>query len=151
MRKSRSVAGNVLPSVRRLPARPLQAGKSCHNAAEHVTANMVLSLMTIVASFTLAALLYSILAFQPNTHPLIYVTASLLLAMGIWHIQTFWRTLMLRKHFKKNSDRREREIESGIASTDKLLEQPDFENMVPASVTDRTTKHLSETNPRELL
>jgi hypothetical protein len=36
----------------------------------------------------------------------------------------------------------------GAATTDKLLEQPDFENMVPASVIDHTTKHLAETKVR---
>jgi len=108
----------------------------------HVTANMVLSSMTIVACFTLAILLYTFVAFRENTHPLIYVTAGLLLAMGAWHVQTLWRSILLRKHFKRARSPREesKEIEESTASN--LLEQADFENMVPASVTERTTRQL---------
>jgi len=114
---------------------------------EHVKVNTVFSSMTIVTCFTLAILLYAMLGFRENTHPLIYVTAGLLLAMGIWHTQTLWRSLLLRKHFRKNKVRQDNALESKVA-TDKLLEQPDFDNIVPASVTDRTTKHLSDSKIR---
>ncbi len=114
---------------------------------QHVTANTVLSSMTIVASFTLAILLWSMLGFRENTHPLIYVTAGLLFAMGCWHIQTLWRTLLLRKHLKKSKPPQETTLTGGVV-TDKLLEQPDFENIVPASMTDHTTSHLSEKKHR---
>ncbi len=119
--------------------------KSGQTPEDHVKANTVLSIMTIVVSFTLSILLWWMLSFRDDAHPLIYVTAGLLIAMGCWHIQTLWRTLLLKKHLKNNKRHSNVEIESEMASTDKLLEQPDFENMVPASVTDHTTKHLSET------
>lgn len=116
---------------------------------ENIKVNTVISLMTVIVSFTLAILLYAILGFRDNTHPLIYVTAGLLIGMGAWHIQTFIRTRSLKKQWK----RRGANIEDGPAAanqsiTGKLLDQPDFENMVPPSVTDRTTKHLSETKPK---
>jgi hypothetical protein len=111
---------------------------------QHVKVNTVVSVMTIVTCFTLAILLYVFLGFRESTHPLIYLTAGLLLAMGAWHIQTFIRGLQLRKHFRKHQLAQETALEGGTA-TDRLLNRPDFENMVPASVTDRTTKHLSET------
>lgn len=111
---------------------------------EHVTANTVLSAMTIVTSFTLAILIWVMLAFKGNTHPLIYVTAGLLFAMGVWHVQTLWRTLLLRKYLKKNKRPADLEIDGHDALAGKRLESPDFEDMVPPSVTDRTTKHLSE-------
>lgn len=114
---------------------------------QHMTANTVLSSMTIVASFTLSILLWVILGFRSNTHPLIYVTAGLLFAMGCWHIQTLWRTLLLRKHLKKSRPPQEAPLTSNPIP-DKLLEQADFENMVPASVTDHTTKNLSEIKSR---
>ena len=119
--------------------------KSNHTPEEHVTANIVLTSMTIVVCFTLATLLFAMLGPLENTHPLIYATAGLMIAMGCWHIQTLWRNLMLRKHFKKNKRPQETIFEGGVTATGKLLDQADFENMVPASVTDRTTKHLSET------
>lgn len=117
--------------------------KSPRPPEEHIKANTVLSAMTIIASFTLAILLYSILGFRPTTHPLIYVTAGLLIAMGIWHIQTLWRTLLLKKHLKENKRPSTAEL-GGAEITGKLLAEPDFENTVPASVTDRTTRHLAE-------
>lgn len=129
--------GVFLPDL----SKPLKTG---HTPQEHVTANIVLTSMTIVVSFTLTILLWVILGFRGNTHPLIYVTAGLLFAMGIWHIQTLLRMLMLRKHFKRSQRAQDREISGGTVIMDKLLEQPDFENIVPASVTDRTTKHLEE-------
>lgn len=132
--------GTFLPDL----SKPL---KSPLPPEEHINANIVLSSMTIVASFTLAILLWSMLAFHENTHPLIYVTAGLLFAMGIWHIQTLWRILLLRKHFKKNKPPKEATL--GVsAATGKLLEQADFENAAPASITDHTTKHLAEPRKR---
>jgi hypothetical protein len=114
---------------------------------QHVKVNSVVSVMTIVTCFTLAILLYVFLGFRESTHPLIYLTSGLLLAMGVWHIQTLIRGLMLRKHFKKQKQSQDVIIDKPV-TTDKLLEQPDFENMVPASVTDHTTRHLSETKPK---
>lgn len=106
----------------------------------HFKANIVLTVMTIVTCITLAILLWSMLAFRPDTHPLIYVTAGLMMAMSIWHVQTLWRTLLLRKHFKRTTIKRE--LKPGAAqSTDKLLDPADLENIVPASVTERTTRH----------
>ena len=115
---------------------------------EHVKVNMVLSAMTVVAAFTLSALLYTQLAFRPDTHWLIYMTAALLLAMGIWHLQVVWRTLQLRKHFKKPVGNTAQELADGrAAKTGKLLDDADFQDMVPASVTDRTTSHLTPAEP----
>ena len=108
---------------------------------DHVKANTVLSLMTIITSFTLAILLFGT---RPGTHPLIYVTAGLLIGMGCWHIQTFWRTLLLKKHLNRAKPPQEMALGGGNAE-DKMLETPNFENMVSASVTDNTTRHLSET------
>ncbi|MEQ1923724.1 MAG: hypothetical protein ABL952_14555 [Pyrinomonadaceae bacterium] len=112
---------------------------------ENIKVNTVLSMMTVIVSFTLAILLYIFLGFRENTHPMIYATAGLLIAMGGWHIQTFIRTRRLKRQWKRRVGQIENEQTAvGSAPTDKQLEMPDFENIVPASVTDRTTKHLSE-------
>ncbi len=113
---------------------------------EHVKVNLVFSAMTMVACFTLAILLYLILAFREDTHWLIYATAGLLTAMGFWHTQTLWRSILLRRHFKKSG--RASAIEPESSKTGKLLNEADFENIVPPSVTDHTTKHLSEKKVR---
>ena len=59
--------------------------------------------LTIIASFTLAILLYAILGFRENTHWLIYATAGLLIAIGGWHIQTFIRTRQLRRQWQRRA------------------------------------------------
>ena len=115
---------------------------------EHLKANTVLNALTIVVSFTLSILL---LAIVPYKHPLIYVTAGLLIAIGAWHIQTFIRTQKLKEQWKRRAPLSE--IEAGVpeterafksASTARLLDQADFGNTVPASVTEHTTRHLAE-------
>ena len=117
---------------------------------ENIKVNTVLSMMTVIVCFTLAILLYIFLGFRDSTHPLIYATAGLLLAMGGWHIQTFIRTRMLKKQWKAMKPKTENESSTAFESisTDKLLEQANFENVVPPSVTDHTTKHLAE--PKKL-
>ncbi len=117
---------------------------------QHLKVNTVLSVMTVVVSFTLAILLYVFLGFRPDTHPLIYATAGLLLAMGGWHIQTFIRTRRLKKQWEQRTPGKEREISSVVepVSTSKLLDQPDFRNDVPVSVTENTTRHLDAKVPR---
>jgi len=111
--------------------------------------------MTIVTSFTLALLLYLVLGFQPGTHPLIYVTAGLLLAMGGWHIQTLIRIQMLKRHWKRRTPKSEIEASlqqtverAKVAATGRLLEDANFEKTVPASVTENTTRHLAPTPRR---
>ena len=117
----------------------------------HLEANKVLSALTILASFTLSILLYAILGFRSNTHPLIYATAGVLLAIGGWHIQTLIRTQQLKKQWKRRAPLTEVQAPSPeaqpafrSASTAKLLDEADFENVVPASVTENTTRHLAE-------
>ena len=118
---------------------------------EHLKANTVLSVMTIVASFTLSFLLFLVLGFKSFTHPLIYVTAGILLAIGGWHIQTLIRTLMLKKQWKRRAPLSEiqaapPETQMAFKSTPtaKLLGQAELADATPASVTEHTTRHLAK-------
>ena len=114
---------------------------------EHLKANTVLSVMTIIASFTLSFLLFLVLGFRSFTHPLIYVTAGILLAIGGWHIQTLIRTLMLKKQWKRRVPLSEIQPAAlKTAPTAKLLDQADFADAIPVSVTEHTTRHLGETS-----
>lgn len=115
---------------------------------EHLKANTVLNSLTIIVSFTLSILLFG---FRPGTHPLIYVTAGLLIAIGAWHIQTLIRTQKLKKQWKRRAPLTE--IQAALpetqpafesASTARLLDQADFGDTLPASVTENTTRHLAE-------
>ncbi len=121
-----------------------------HSPEEHIKVNSVLSLMTVIVSFTLAILLYALMGFRPNTHPLVYATAGLLLAMGGWHIQTFIRIRKLKNQWKRRNPDPEKETGPAFEKvlTAKLLDKPDFSNVVPASVTEITTKHLDAKLPR---
>jgi hypothetical protein len=116
---------------------------------EHLKANTVLSVMTIVTSFTLSFLLFLVLGFRSFTHPLIYATAGILLAIGGWHIQTLIRTLMLKKQWNRRVPLTEnqaappdRSMAIKSTPTGKLLDQADFTDAIPTSVTEHTTKHL---------
>ncbi len=115
---------------------------------EHLKANTVLNALTIIVSFTLSILLFAV---RPGTHPLIYVTAGFLIAIGAWHIQTFIRTQLLKKQWKRRTPLTviqaaspETQPAFKSASTARLLEQADFADVIPASVTENTTKHLAE-------
>lgn len=118
--------------------------------ADHVKANLVLNAMTVVTSFVLAIMLYTMVAFRSDTHWVIYLTAGLLIAMGCWHTQTLWRSILLKRHFNKQqrSVADVAELNSGQVATDKQLNEPDFDTFIPASVTDRTTRHLEPTQKR---
>jgi hypothetical protein len=133
--------GLFLPDLSKLVKRELPP-------EEHLKANTVLNTMTIIVSFTLSFLLF---AFQPGSHPLIYVTAGLLIAIGAWHIQTFIRTRKLKKQWKRRTPLSEIQVASSeppaafkSASTAKLLDQGDLADTMPASVTENTTRHLVE-------
>ena len=115
---------------------------------EHLKANTFLNALTIIVSFTLSILLFAII---PDKHPLIYVTAGLLIAMGAWHIQTLIRTQMLKKQWKRRTSLNEsqsappeKQPAFKSASTVDLLDQANFSDTIPASVTENTTRHLTE-------
>lgn len=115
---------------------------------DHLKANTVLNALTILVSFTLSFLLFAI---QPGTHPLIYATAGILIAIGAWHIQTLIRTLKLKKQWKRRAplaavEAASAEPEHAFRSTPtaKMLNQADLSNAVPASVTENTTRQLVE-------
>ena len=126
------------------PSKPLKRESP---PEEHLKANTVLSAMTICASFTLSFLLFLVLGFRSFTHPLIYVTAGILLAIGGWHIQSLIRTLMLKKQWKRRAPLSEIQapMTFNVTATGKLLDQPGFADAIPASATEHTTRHLAET------
>jgi uncharacterized membrane protein YvbJ len=102
----------------------------------HFKANIVLNIMSGVVSLTLAILLYIFFLGREATHPIIYITGGFLIAMFFWQVQVFWRNMQLKKQFPK----RAQEIEK----TKELLNEADLEDVVPASVTEFTTKNLKE-------
>lgn len=120
--------------------------KKAHTPIQNVNANAILSGMTVVAAATLAILLYAVLGFREDTHPLIYVTAGFLIAITAWNIQTFWRSMLLRKHFKKPQRPIDEPVETPVLEMPKNSELPagSFDDFVRPSVVDATTKQLDE-------
>lgn len=116
---------------------------------QHLTANAILNLMTAITSLTLAILLYSIFLNKQDTPIIIYVTAGFLMAMTAWQVQTFWRTILLRKHFKKHKNNEQTVAENqteqpylATKPTNQQLPEADFKDYVPASVVEKTTRKL---------
>lgn len=113
---------------------------------EHLKIASILNLMTAVVSISLAVTLYAIFLGRADTPVVIYVTAGFLTAMCAWQVQTFWRTLKLKKQFpKRNISSEDSENEKILHSkpTAELLNEADFEDFVEASVTENTTKNLT--------
>lgn len=123
---------------------------------EHLRNNSLLSGITVFVSVVMAVLLYVILGFQPNTHPLIYLSASMFLAIAGWHVATLYRTLKLKKQLAPRIAPRE-EIAAPaadskpaantqptieVAPTSPLLEAASQEGIAPISVTENTTRRL---------
>lgn len=113
---------------------------------EHVKANLWLSVMTALASLTLAILLYSFFLGKAGTPVIIYITAGFLTAMFAWQAQVFWRNLKLRKHFKNRKENAPQtpteQSELHAKPTNELLPEADFTNHIPTSVVEKTTNKL---------
>jgi hypothetical protein len=117
-------------------------------AEEHIMVNSFFSLATAIVSSTLAIILYSTLGFRPETHWIVYLVAGFLIAITAWQIQTFIRTRMLKKQIEKMRPKRDDGPDPPVtferADTAKLLDEANFANAVPTSVTEHTTRHLTK-------
>lgn len=114
---------------------------------EHVTANLVLGIMTVITSFTLAVLVYVYILSLTNVPFVAYPIFGLLLAMGAWHVQTVWRSILLRKHFKKNEENQKKLDLPGQTSVQDLrvgTANGQLFHQEPQSVIDNTTRELVE-------
>lgn len=114
-------------------------------AEEHLKINSVFSIMSAVVSLGLAITLYSTLAFRPDTPWIIYAVAGFLFAITAWQIQTFIRTRLLKRQFEKLKPKRQDASTESTSPEISRLPEADLSNVVPASVTERTTRNLSET------
>jgi hypothetical protein len=119
---------------------------------QNLLINSTFSIMTAVASLSLAITLYAMFIGREGTPWILYVVFGFLIAITAWQVQTFIRTRMLRKQFEKLKPKRDgiaiSEEPLKSADSSRLLDAADFENVVPASVTDRTTRDLSPRSPQ---
>ncbi|MGB7068783.1 MAG: hypothetical protein WBD22_04760 [Pyrinomonadaceae bacterium] len=122
--------------------------KSETPAEQHIKANSYLALMTAVVSLSLAITLYATLGFRPETHWIIYVVAGFLIAMTAWQIQTYIRTRMLKKQFEKMTPKGIEDVPAQNSTERAQLDEANFEDIIPASVTERTTRNLTQKSPQ---
>lgn len=114
---------------------------------EHIEVNSFFSIATAVVSLSLAITLYAMFIGREGTPWIIYLVFGFLVAMTAWQIQTFIRTRMLKKQFEKMKPDRSDDVpvqkSVNPAETARLLDEANFEDIVPASVTERTTRNLT--------
>lgn len=104
----------------------------------HLNANITLSGMTIVVCLTLIVLNW--IFTDSGSHSMMsYVTWGFLFAITAWHIQSLWRSIILRRHFVEH----ERAREMPKAPTERQLRAVAAADQTePARVTKRTTNRL---------
>ena len=130
--------GKFLPDFNKLKRRET-------TPEEHLKANAFLNLLTAIVSLTLAISLYYFFLGKNDTPIIIYLTAGFLTAMFAWQVQTFWRTLLLKKQIAKPKRSEENKPEELKAvPTNELLNEADLSDNVPASIAEYTTKNLKE-------
>ena len=118
---------------------------------EQIRVNLILNFLSGTVSFILAILLYAVFWNKPETSPVIYLVAAFLLAMCGWQFSTFRVGLKLKKTFDRrksgdeieNTMQAEKNVFQSVKTKD-LLPEADFTDIVPRTVTENTTKHLSE-------
>ncbi|CAN5436647.1 hypothetical protein BH18ACI1_BH18ACI1_18080 [soil metagenome] len=109
------------------------------------TANIIggISLVSSVFSLFVGCWLY-ITGF--NIPIVIYLAAALLICNSIWSASNFLMVQKLAKRLNPNKQKlnSQNEITEDNFSQQKVLPTADLENFLPISVTENTTKHLSE-------
>jgi len=118
---------------------------------EQIRTNLVLNLLSALVSLILAVVLYATFWNRGDTLPIIYIVAAFLLAMCGWQFSTFVVGLKLKKNFDKRKSSLENDGKNQenitafeSAQTKELLPEANFNNVVSTSVTENTTRHLSE-------
>ena len=110
-----------------------------------VTTTLVFNLLCAVISLIAGILLIQSLFSQGDKTFIISLAASLLLLIGLWQVSNFFVGMKLRRHFKnRNSEAKSPEFELKAPDTKDLLPEADFRDLVPPSVTERTTTRLKE-------
>ena len=114
---------------------------------QQITISSTFNFLSALISLVLTIILHVLYTGKEGTPIIIYVVIGFLTANFFWQAQAFWRVRQLKKQLPKrrveDSENSNQIIESHY-STEKLLPQADFENIVPASVTEQTTKNLEK-------
>lgn len=113
---------------------------------QQITISSTFNFLSGLISLILTILLHILYTGKEGTSVIIYVVIGFLTANFFWQVQAFWRVRQLKKQFPKrrnDAEIQENKLESSF-STDKLLPESDLSDVVPASITENTTKHLKQ-------
>ncbi len=136
--------GEFLPDFEKIKNR----GFAAKTPEENIKNSLFFSLLSSIISFVMAILLIITHLGKDNTHPIIYLASAFFIVIGVWQIVNVSTALSLKKQFKKRreSSQTEENLTSSVRSgkTAELLNEADFSNIVPASVTEKTTLNLKE-------
>ena len=114
---------------------------------QHIIVNSTLNMLSCLGSLAIVIFLYAYYVGREGTPIIMYVILGFLTANFFWQAQVFWRNLQLKKQFLNRRPEIEEESQPAIESpfsTDKLLPQADFKDIVPPSAVEDTTKHLNQ-------
>lgn len=112
---------------------------------QQITISSTFNFLSGLMSLILTVILHILYTGKVGTPIIIYVVIGFLTANFFWQAQAFWRVRQLKKQFPKRRSDEEiaiKDLESPF-STDKLLNEADFTDIVPPSVVEDTTKHLN--------
>lgn len=116
---------------------------------EQIKVSQKLNLLSAIVSFAVAILLYWAHWGKPNVSSTVYMAATFLLTIGLWQISNYVIGLKLKRHFnkrKEGSDNENKSAEKQFQSvqTNELLPEAELSKVVPTSITENTTRHLSK-------
>ena len=117
--------------------------KKQHTPEDQFKMSLTFNVMSAMAALSMAIMLYVFHLGNPNTHPSVYVAASLLIAISAWQIVSYFNNRKLKQRFVR--EKVETEIhtkEFEMPEKNQHLPEADFTNDVPASVVENTTKKL---------
>lgn len=137
--------GTFLPDLSKTNADKIQTPE------EQFRLSLVFNCLSAAAGISMAIALIVVFFGQDNTHPVIYAATSLFLVISAWQIVSFFNNWKLRKRFVRKDKDKEESIEDKVLmgkNTNELLPEADFDNIVPASVVENTTRNLTETIKR---
>ncbi|CAN5438817.1 hypothetical protein BH20ACI1_BH20ACI1_22150 [soil metagenome] len=101
----------------------------------------------IISSLSLFASIVSLLAglwmyaTNFNVPIVLYLGTALLICNAIWHVSNFYTIKKLSKRLNPTDENLSKYLEDKTA-TQKELNEPDFSDAVPMSVTEKTTRKL---------
>ena len=115
-----------------------------HLSRSSVRVNTLANALAALTAFVVAFVLYTVI-LGIGGGSIVHLLAWGSILIGVWCAFAGWKSFQLEKDFDKRS-----EVSSQLVSpvTDKLLDEANFENFVPPSVTDSTTKGLANARKR---